>query len=172
MNKRLLEIIGICGSAEKTQGANLMRIVTFLLTAASFLIVVIGTAFADNPSDILVIANNATPVSSLTIGETQEIFLKERTHWGSSDKAVPINAPEGSVLRNDFRHRALQMKVNEEQQYWQQLKIKSGVTPPPEFENVLKAVFKLRGSVSYIYRSQYKPGLVKILLVLPATNVR
>ena len=148
-----------------------MRSLRLLLEAVFPLLVVTGTAFADNPSDILVIANNSTPVSRLTVGEAQEIFLKERTHWGSSDKAVPINAPEGSALRNDFRIRALQMKVSDEQQYWEQRKIKSGVTPPPEFANVLKAVFKLRGSVGYIYRSQYKPGLAKILLVLPATKL-
>jgi hypothetical protein len=60
------------------------------------------------------------------------------------------------------------MSVSEERSYWQNSKIKRGVSEPRAFGNVLKAVFKLRGAVSYVYRSQYKAGAAKIVLVIPA----
>ncbi len=38
--------------------------------------------------------------------------------------------------------------------------------PPATFSNLLKAVFKVNGSVGYVFRSDYKEGVVKVLMVL------
>lgn len=123
---------------------------------------------AEDPGDILIIANDSVPVGSLTLAEAQELFLKDRVYWQSTSKATPVNAPEGSVLREDFLRRVLKMSAGDEKEFWEKKKIKTGVVPPPQFENPLKAVYKLQGGVGYVYRSQYRPGLVKILLVVPA----
>jgi len=126
-----------------------------------------GSAIADNPNDILVIANTNIEDKSLSIYELKDFFLKRRTNWESGDKAIPLNAPEGSELREDFRSRVLNLSASEEQSYWQERIVKSGVSGPAEFSNPLKAVFRLKGSLGYVYRSQYREGVVKVLLVIP-----
>jgi ABC-type phosphate transport system substrate-binding protein len=145
-----------------------MRRVLGAIAALGISVAAAGAAAAESPNDILVIANNSVPVKSVTVAELQEFFLKDRVYWSGTTKAVPVNAPEGSALRTEFRKRVLQMTANAEKQFWQTRKIKVGVTEPPQFENSMKAVFKLAGAVGYVFRSQYKEGVAKVLLVLPA----
>ena len=40
--------------------------------------------------------------------------------------------------------------------------------PPFSFSDALRAVFKVKGAVGYVFRGDYKPGVVKIIMVLPA----
>jgi hypothetical protein len=122
---------------------------------------------AENPMDILVIANASVQAREITVDDLRDFFLKKRTNWGSGEKTIPINVTENAKLREAFRERVLNMNSTEEQSYWQSRKIKEGETEPTEFSNTLKAVYKLRGSVSYIYRWQYRQGVVKVILVLP-----
>ncbi len=56
----------------------------------------------------------------------------------------------------------------EEDNYWEDQKIRNNMEEPPKFRNVLKAVFHLKGSIGYVYRKDYKEGVVKILTVIPA----
>ncbi|MCP4676269.1 MAG: hypothetical protein GY854_12315 [Deltaproteobacteria bacterium] len=135
---------------------------------AAMLMTFAETASAESPNDILIVVNNAVPQSDITIGELKNLFLKEKTNWSSGKKALPVHAPAGSSLRKDFVSRVLGMNPSGEKIYWQERKIKTGKVQPVEFSNTLKAVFKLRGSVSYVYRSQYKKGVAKVVLVLPA----
>ena len=123
-------------------------------------------ARAANAQDILIIANDKVPPMHVDYDDLRDIFLKRRLSWPAGGRAVPFNAPAGTSLRDDFRKRILGMTESEEIQYWQDRKIRSGVTPPPEMNDTRKAVFRLRGAVSYVYRDQYKEGVAKILLVL------
>jgi hypothetical protein len=90
------------------------------------------------------------------------------TCWSSGAKVVPLNVTNGSGLRDDFRARVLGMTSAQEQSYWQERKIKAGESTPSEFGDTLRAVFKLRGAIGYVYRSQFKEGTAKVLLVIPA----
>lgn len=122
-----------------------------------------GTACAEEPDDLLIIANKSVPASSASAAELKRIFLMKQTSWSGRTKAVPINAKEGSVARTLFREKILGMTRAQEAKYWQDEKIKRGAKPPAEFGNPLKAVFMVKGSVSYMLRKLYKPNLVKIL---------
>jgi hypothetical protein len=125
-------------------------------------------ARAENPKDILIVANAAAGVSKLSLADVRDMFLKKRTSWPSGTKVVPLNVTDGSDLRNDFRARVLGMSGAQEQSYWQERKIKAGESTPSEFGDTLRAVFKLRGAIGYVYRSQFKEGTAKVLLVIPA----
>ena len=59
------------------------------------------------------------------------------------------------------------MDLIDEDSYWAEAKIMKGMTSPPEFSNVLKAVFKVDFSIGYVFRKDYKEGVVKILRVIP-----
>lgn len=121
----------------------------------------------DSPNDILVIANNNVPIDSISVGELKAMFMKRRTTWKNGDKAVPIHARDNSPLRRAFQEKVLGMTAGKERLFWQNQKIEHGITPPPEFANTQKAVFSVRGSVSYVLRSDYKEGVTKVLLVIP-----
>lgn len=123
---------------------------------------------AESPDDILVIANTSLPVSAVNPVELKDFFLRKKTAWQSGDTVVPVHATSGSRLRADFCTRVLGMSANEEKLYWKAAQIRTGQESPASFANTLKAVFKLRGSVSYIYRADYREGVAKVLLVLPS----
>ncbi len=139
-----------------------------VVTVLAFVLAVAPVARAESPRDILVVVNRASTVDSVTIDELRDVFLKKRASWRSGGKTTPVNASEGSSLREDFRKRVLNMSSSAEKSYWQKRKIKAGESRPAEFENTLRAVFKLRGAVSYVYRSQFKEGTARVVLVLPA----
>ncbi len=70
-------------------------------------------------------------------------------------------------IRDDFVTQVLGLDHIREQAYCQEVMVKAAVKPPPAFSNPLKAVFKLRNSVGYIYRADYKAGVAKYPLVVP-----
>ena len=141
--------------------------ILLLLTLIAALSVPVGVAEADGPQDLVIVANQSVPVNELTIDEVKAIFLKQRKSWKAGSTAVPIHAKAGSALRNAFVHRVLGMTENEELSYWEGQKIRKGIEGPAEFANPLKAVFRIKGSISYVMRSDYKEGVAKILLVVP-----
>jgi hypothetical protein len=124
-------------------------------------------ANAEGPEDILVIANKSVTDDYLKLEDLVSIFLKKRKSWRSGTKVVPINAKKGTAIREQFLNRLLDMTAEEEATYWEKQKITKGVEPPPEFSNNLKAVFHLKGGVTYVYRNEFPEGVAKILYVLP-----
>ena len=125
-----------------------------------------STAAADSPDDILIVANKSVPLNTASNAELKAIFLKQKSRWKNGSKAIPVHAKKGTTLRSDFLKRLLNMEQSRERSYWQEQKIKRGVLPPPAFSNSLRAVFQISGSVSYVFRSDYKEGVAKILAVL------
>ena len=122
----------------------------------------------DNPNDILVVVNKSVKTDTLSKGELRDIFLKRRKIWQLGQKVVPVNAKAGLPIRKAFRQAILNMSKREEDAYWQKQTIMTAEGEPVRFGHRLKAVFKLRGSVSYVYRYEYREGVVKVLMVIPA----
>ncbi len=122
---------------------------------------------ASEGDDILIIVNLRVKAEELDLDQVKRYFLKKRYKWQDGQKILPIHAKAGSKLRNDFMSRILKMNYEEESLYWQKYLIQTGITLPPEFSNTQKAVFKLRGSIGYVYRSQYIEKVSKIVMVIP-----
>jgi len=144
-----------------------MRFATPIAAVLALCIAAPAVVHAESPKDILIIANPAAGASKVTVADVRDMFLKKRTSWPGGAKVVPVNVTE-SGLRNDFRAKVLKMSAAEERSYWQERKIKAGESTPSEFGDTLRAVFKMRGAISYVYRSQFKEGTAKVLLVIPA----
>lgn len=125
-----------------------------------------STAHAERPDDILVVANNSLKADSVSTAELKAIYLKERTRWKTGGRAIPIHAKEGTALRRAFLQRLLRMEESRERAYWQEQKIKKGTLPPAAFSSSLRAVFQIKGSVAYVFRSDYKQGVAKVVAVL------
>lgn len=145
-----------------------MRIATTLAAALVIALALPSLASAESQSDILIVANPSADAGRLSLADVRDMFLKKRTSWPSGAKVVPLNVTDGSRLRNDFRNKVLGMTSEEEKSYWQERKIKAGESTPSEFGDTLRAVFKMRGAIGYVYRSQFKEGTAKVLLVIPA----
>lgn len=134
--------------------------------ALAFTLSLCPRAQAQNPDDILIIANNGVPETSLTLKELKSIFLKQRANWKSGGRINPINARAGTPIREEFQRKILDMDRASEDAFWQDQGIKGGITAPAQLSNTLKAVFSLSGSISYCYRKDFKKGTAKVLLVL------
>ena len=139
-----------------------------LATILSAIVLCPIQARAQNPTDILIIVNKSSKIKQISMDELRDIFLLKRNSWKNGGKVIPIHNREGSESRAAFRKRILNMSSSQEKTYWQERKIKAGVTAPVDFGNTQKAVFKLKGAVSYVYRSQFKEGATKIIMVVPA----
>lgn len=122
---------------------------------------------AEHPNDILIVVNLASNVSSISIAELKSFFLKQKSRWNDGTKVVPIHTSKGTAVRKAFSRLVLSMTAQDEEIYWQQQRIRKGLNPPPEFKSPLRAVYSLKGSVSYIFRKDYLKGVVKIIRVLP-----
>jgi len=121
----------------------------------------------ENPMDILIVANKSVPVNSINEAVLRGIFLKVRKDWPGGQAAMPVNAKD-ETLRAAFRSKVLQMDASAENRHWEEVKVKYGQSEPPALSNNLKAVFSLKGSVSYVYRKDFAEGIAKVVMVIPA----
>ena len=137
--------------------------VTWLAILATFAPKIVN---AESEDDILIVANNKVEADAITVDEARAFFLKKRTSWKEGGKIAVINAPKDSILRDVFRSKVLGMDWSHEQSYWQNEGIRKGLSQPPEFSQTLKAVFKIQGSLGYVFRKDFKEGSAKVLLVI------
>ena len=135
--------------------------ITALLISAVLVAPASGNA---DKNTIVVFVNNSVSVNTLNISEIRRLFLKERTTMEDGSKAVPVNATAGSPLRKAFNDAVLGMTEADETRYWQEQKIKKGLTPPPEFNNTQKAVYSLKGGIGYCFESEHIPTVNKVVL--------
>jgi hypothetical protein len=119
-----------------------------------------------HPLDLFVIVHRKSPIESATKEEIRNLFLQKRERWKNGEKAVPVNAPADSEVREAFITRVLYMTKDVEKNYWYRRKIRQGAAVPPQFRNTLKAVFNLRRSVGYVFRKDYIEKVVKVILVV------
>lgn len=139
------------------------------LTAVLFVLTTgVPAASAESPNDILVVVNPASGVTATTVEELRNLFLRQKGSWRAGGAVTPVNAAEGSSLRDRFRRAVLGMTATEEKEFWKNTKIRGGSTEPSSFNDTMKAVFRLRNGVSYVFRSQLRQGLVRVVLVIPA----
>lgn len=144
------------------------NILLFGLAATAMLLLAAGGASADSPDDILVFTHKSAKIGNVSPAEIKDIFLKKRANWSQGAKVVPVHAPPSSAARNAFRQRVLSMEEFEEQNYWQDGKLRHGLEPPVSFGNPLRAIFRLDNGVGYCFRSDYVEGVVHVVLVIPS----
>lgn len=125
---------------------------------------------AEQPDDILIVANVNVPQEELSEIEVRSIFLGQRQTWSSGQRIVAVNAKAGTELRRQFQDHIIDMSPRKEASYWEDQKIRHGFAPPVQFSNPLKAVFSLKGAISYIHRKDFKEGVAKVLLVVPSCD--
>ncbi len=138
----------------------------FIVSLALIVLGAPGHTSADEPDDILIIVNKSIRVERLSEIEIKLIFLKKKTHLNGK-KINAFNAKENSELRAAFQQRVIKMNAEEEGNYWQDQKVRTGLRAPPEFGDTRKAVFHVANSLSYVFRKQHVEGVYKVVAVIP-----
>jgi len=122
---------------------------------------------SNNPNDLIIVVNKSAKVDRLSIDDVRNYFLMTKTAWPGGEKAVVLNSRD-EKLRETFRTKVLSMTADEEKRFWQDQMIRTGRQAPPEFGNVSKAVYSLKGAIGYIYRKDLNSNVVKAVLEIPA----
>ncbi len=138
------------------------------LLLAIVLLTPAGAKTKKSPNDIFVVVNSSIPVGMVSEETVKSYFLKQLRHWENGVEVVAINDMDNTALRKDFQEKVLKMSPLNEDSYWETQKIQNSVAPPAELSERLKAVYKMAGGISYIYRSEYKEDVVSVVLVVPA----
>ena len=120
-----------------------------LITALSL---ISGAAASD---EIVIIANPATQVSSLTPEQITNIYLLKTLSWTDGLHIVPVNRESSSEMRNRFNATVLKADSSELAAYWNQMHFK-GRTPPVVQESdqaMVAFVQKVPGAIGYVSAS-------------------
>ncbi|MBN2714725.1 MAG: hypothetical protein JXX14_02655 [Deltaproteobacteria bacterium] len=136
-----------------------------LLVASLIVLYSQSVVLCESPDQLVVIVNRNFKVDSLSVAEVRRIFKKEITVY-KGVAVRPIHAPSGSPLRNQFLSQVMGMSSTAEEKYWEEAKVKKGVSPPIQLSNTVRAVFAAPGAISYCYRKEFNPTVAKIILSL------
>jgi len=100
-----------------------------------------------------VIVNSANPVSALTQGDIERLFLKQRTSWDGGLAVEPVDQPARSAVREAFSEAALGRSPRAVIVYWQRQIFSGRDVPPRELESddaVVEYVRTHAGAVGYV----------------------
>lgn len=160
------------GKSKQKEAATMrLRRLFFLVAVFAFYMIGVSAPFSvrafTNPNDLIIIVNNQVQTNRLTIEQVRSYFLYDRTSWSAGNRAVPINA-KNAALRSAFRRKVLGMSASEEDRFWREYMVRTGKKAPPEFSNTMKAVYRLKGGISYVFRKDFKEGVAKVVLTIPS----
>jgi ABC-type phosphate transport system substrate-binding protein len=116
---------------------------------------------------VVVVAANS-PLATLTVGQTADIFLGKTGNFPDGRLAVPLDLPADSNIRQDFYLKATGKTPQLLKAYWTKLIFTGQAEPPREVGDggkVRKLVASNPGFIGYIDRSEVD-GSVKVVLTL------
>ena len=129
-----------------------------------FIAFISNAIFAD---ELIIIINNKTSITNLTISELSDIYLLRMSNWNEGGRIVPVNRESESEERDKFSNKVLKQSQSDLNNYWNKMHFK-GVIPPLIQESdgaVLAFIKKVPGSIGYINaNSNLNLKEVKILL--------
>lgn len=138
---------------------------TFLHLLRSLMwVCALGLAHAQ--SGLVIIANKDVPVDSITAEQAAQIFLKQQQLWSNGKPMQPIDAREGSGLREDFYSKVMRRTNAQLRAYWARQTFTGTALPPREgggSEDIARWVAATPGAIGYVQHKDVE-GNVKVLL--------
>ncbi len=132
-----------------------------------FLVLLVAWTFAHAES-LLVIANDAVPVDSISAGDLASIYLIRTIRWGGGMAIVPVNREASSAARRSFSEEVVGQSPADLADYWNRLRFE-GKRPPlvqTSDQAVIGFVHNVPGAIGYVSARVQISG-VKVLLRLP-----
>lgn len=116
--------------------------------------------------DMVVIANPATPLSSLKKREVRDIFTGKKTRWKKGSAKIIIAVLEDSDLHRRFLRRYVKKTPSQFRNFWRKKVFTGEGKSPKTFKretDLIKFVAKTKGAVGY----SSSPGgkMVKIITI-------
>jgi ABC-type phosphate transport system substrate-binding protein len=103
-----------------------------LLLQLAILFLISGPVAAQETASFKVIVNASNDISSMTKEQVSELFLKKVIEWGNGRKALPVDQPSSSPVREKFSKEIHEKTVTAVNSYWRQKIFSGRDVPPPE----------------------------------------
>jgi hypothetical protein len=116
------------------------------------LIAVVTLLFASvaQADEIVVIANSASPVSSISVSDLKKIYLKKKKYFTEGGRVIPADQSVDSPVRKDFYEAIIGMSATELQHYWSKQIFTGKGTPPRVMKSDAKMLEWVSDSVKAI----------------------
>ena len=131
------------------------------------LLFVVSLTFATSTrAEVVVVVSSKSSVTSLTTEQIARIFLGKVTRFPNDGRALPIDQPEGSEIRDEFYSKVAHKNSSQLNSYWAKV-IFTGEGNPPRLVTsdvaVRKAVAGNPNAIGYIDKSAVKNSVRVIL---------
>jgi ABC-type phosphate transport system substrate-binding protein len=107
--------------------------------------------------EIVVIVSQQSTVTALTRDQVADIFLGKASRLPGGTKAVPLDQPEGSALRESFYREYAGKSRAQLKAHWARIIFTGRGQPPaevPDSQAARKQVAESPGTLAYVERSQ------------------
>ena len=85
---------------------------------------------AEEPGRIAVIVDGKSFVTGISLDALRDLYLRRTRLWPNGERAIPINLPAQSTVRERFSRRVLGRSPKDLISYWN-ARYFEGLTPPP-----------------------------------------
>jgi ABC-type phosphate transport system substrate-binding protein len=120
-----------------------------------FALAVVSALFAAAP-DVVVIVSSKSAVTALTRAQVADLFLGKLSRLPGGDKAVPLDQPEGSPLRDAFYAEYAGKTAAQVKAHWSKIIFTGRGQPPAQVndgQTALRHVAEHPNAIAYIERS-------------------
>ena len=118
-----------------------------------------STQVSAGPTAIVVVVNNANPLSSMNKAQLSALYKGRTKEFPNGNSAAAVNLPTGDSIRQDFDKTILNFSSDEAKRYWIDMKIRSGAAAPPTVPSpaaVARYVGKNANGIGYLPESDAK----------------
>lgn len=134
------------------------------LSQALCIMLLSGSALAE----VKVIVNSSVTDSSITAEQVMDIYLGKVSNLPSGRKVIPVDQPDGEVVRSEFYKKVVKKDAAQLNAYWARLIFTGKGQPPKMFTDnseVLQKVSSNPDLVGYVSGNTNTSG-VKVLLTI------
>ena len=117
---------------------------------------VLGATVLGAESEVVVVVSRESAVTALTRDQVADLFLGKLSRFPGGAKAVPLDLPEGSAVRDAFYSGFAGKSPAQVKAHWSKIIFTGRGQPPeqvPDSKAALERVAEVPGAIAYIERS-------------------
>ncbi len=121
---------------------------------------------AEDARPFKVVVHPATPVTTLTVAQVSQLFLRTKRTWDDGVPVAPVDQLPGA-LREAFSKQVFGRSVSAIKSYWQSQLFAGRGVPPPEVRNdaaVVAHVTQTPGAIGYV-SADAPVGTAKVVVI-------
>jgi ABC-type phosphate transport system substrate-binding protein len=106
---------------------------------------------------IVVVVSTKNAIESMTLAELGRIYLRKTTVWPDGVAITVFERPVGNRIRQDFSRKVLQKTPEALREYWMNLQLTRGLSPPKVLRSpnlVKRYLSRVKGGIAYLYEDE------------------